>query len=463
MHSPHSKWIHDEIELPCLSEGLDPNSGPWAYRGEEHTYSPIDAPGGIWHYDNRGIRVVDKGPDFIHLETIFLKNEISRRIRLEDIAAFDVSSDQGEYIQRSVVSENCPIWLSRVNPYPTLFLSFYISYLVRDIGRSIVDLHPEVLTGEKFVDGSSWSSRETIWINRRKRGVVVQPGPEWFSVDRPEEPYSDLGMTGELASGVSRIVAKLIRDSSVPGLKSKLFELFPEYWEKLAYNLRIYSIRDQHLPQGAPWFSLGATNCFETVRFHAFHAKDLYLSAEAAFDRELIHQYADASWELAEKLLVLKEVIQKTKEENCLDKTKVGRFAIACRFAQGARERIRKVQGKEYRESFDSASWIQAYGDIIADKILEFQNNNHGALFHVDHIVPLAALPRESWRTHESLAWHPSNLQILTAEENVSKSSSYLGRRLTYKNYDESIGAQALEDLIRRHRLYMQDSEGGSA
>jgi hypothetical protein len=345
MQSPHNKWIYDDIELPCLSEGLDPNSGPWAYRGEEHTYSPIDTPGGIWHYDNRGIRVVDKRPDYIHLETIFLKNEISHRIRLEDIVASDVSSDQGEYIQRSVVSEKCPIWLSRVNPYPTLFLSFYISYLVRDIGRAIVDLHPEVLTGEKFVDGSSWSSGETIWINRRKRGVVVHPGPEWVSVDRPEEPYSDLGMTGELASGVSRIVAKLIRDSSVPGLKSKLFELFPEYWEKLAYNLRIYSFRDGHLPQGAPWFSLGATNCFETVRYHAFHAKDLYLSAEATFDSELIHQCADASWELAEKLLVLKEVIQKTKEENCLDKTKVGRFEIACRFAQGARERISKVHG----------------------------------------------------------------------------------------------------------------------
>lgn len=207
-----------------------------------------------------------------------------------------------------------------------------------------------------------------------------------------------------------------------------------------------------------PWFRLGAANCFEHVRFNAFHAKDLYLSAEAAFDVELMNQYAVASWELAEKLLVLKEVIQKTKEENCLDKSKVGRFAIACRFAQGARERIRKVQGKEFRDSFDSASWIQAYGDIIADKVLEFQSNNPGVLFHIDHIIPLAALPRESWRTHDSLAWHPCNLQILTVEENVSKSSSCLGKRLTCKNYDDSIGAQALDDLIRCHRLYIEDA-----
>lgn len=87
MHFSHSKWIHGAIELPCLSKGLDPNAGPWAYRGDEHTFSPIDTPNGIWYYDNHGIRVVDKGADFVHLETIFLKNEISHRIKLEDITA----------------------------------------------------------------------------------------------------------------------------------------------------------------------------------------------------------------------------------------------------------------------------------------------------------------------------------------------------------------------------------------
>ena len=455
MQFPHNKWISDEIELPCLSGGLDPNAGPWHYRGDEHTYSPVETPSGIWYYDNRGIRVVEKGADFVHLETIYLKNDISHRIRFEDIAAPDVSSDQGEYIQRSIVNEDCPLWLSRVNPYPTLFLSFFISYLVRSIGRAIVNLNPEVLTGDRFVDRSSWSSGETVWIYRRTRSRTHN-GPDWFIETRPNEPYSDLTIVGELASGVARIVSKLIRDETIPGLNPKVLELFPEYWGKLAYNLRIYSIRDQHLPQGAPWFSLGATNCFEHARFHAFHAKDLYLSAEAEFDDKLICQYAEASWELAEKLLVLKEVIQKTKEENCLDKSKIGRFAMACRFAQGARDRIRKVQGKEFRESFDSASWIQDHGDVIADKILEFQNDNHGVLFHIDHIIPLAALPHESWRSHDSLAWHPCNLQILTAEENVSKSSSYLGKRLTYKNYDEKIGAQALEDLNQRYILYTQ-------
>lgn len=119
---------------------------------------------------------------------------------------------------------------------------------MRSIGRAVVDLHPEVLAGEKFVDGSSWSAGETIWITRTKRGVVVHPGPEWFSVERPEEPYSDLVMTGELASGVARMVGTLIRDSAVPGMNPELLDLFSEYWEKLAYNLRIYSISDQHLP-----------------------------------------------------------------------------------------------------------------------------------------------------------------------------------------------------------------------
>jgi hypothetical protein len=157
---------------------------------------------------------------------------------------------------------------------------------------------------------------------------------------------------------------------------------------------------------------------------------------------------------------VLKEVIQKTKEENCLDRSKIGRFAIACRFAQGARERIKKIQGKEYRSFFESESWIENHGDIISEKILEFQLSNEASLFHIDHIVPLAALPYESWRAHDSLAWHPCNLQILTAKENASKSSYYLGKRLTYKDYDEAIGTQALEDLNRRYSLYIQGLGG---
>jgi len=456
MHYSHTKWVSGEIELPCLQDGLDPNAGPKAYRGEEHTYSPIETPSGTWYYDNRGVKIVDSGEGFIHLETIYLKNNISHRIQLDDILAPDISSDQGEYIQRCVVNEKCPFWLSRVNPHPTLFLTFYISYFVRAVGRAIVDLNPEILIGDKFVDKSSWPSSETKWICRRTRGRSAN-GPEWFTETRPDEPHSDLTIIGELASAVARIAAKAIRDEGIPGLNPKLIKLFPEYWEKLAYNLRIYNIRDQHLPQGAPWFSLGATNSFEHVRFSAFHAKDLYLSAEVDFDSSIIRRHAEASWELAEKLQVLKEVIQKTKEENCLDKSKTGRFAIACRFAQGARDRIRKIQGKEYRDFFESESWIENHGDIISEKILEFQLKNEGSLFHIDHIVPLAALPHESWRSHDSLAWHPCNLQILTAKENVSKSSSYLGKRLTYKNYDEAIGAEAIEDLNRRHRLYMED------
>ena len=459
MHHSYSKWISGEIELPCLPEGLDPNAGPHAYRGEEHTYSPVETPGGTWYYDNRGVKVVDRGEDFIHLETVYLKNNISHRIQLDDISAPDMPSDQGEYIQRCVVNERCPFWLTRVNHYPTLFLNFYISCFVRSIGRAIVDLHPEILTGDKFVDKSSYLSSEIKWMMRFKRGNI-HPGPEWFAETRPNEPYSDLTIIAELASAVARIAAKAIRDEALAGLNPRLIELFPKYWEKLAYNLRIYSIRDQHLPQGAPWFSLGATACFEKVRYRGFHAKGLYLLAEAGFDNGLIGQYAEASWELAEKLLVLKEVIQKTKEENCLDKSKIGRFAIACRFAKGARDRIRKIQGKEYRDFFESESWIENHGDIIAEKILEFQLNNEGSLFHIDHIVPLAALPHESWRTHDSLAWHPCNLQILTAKENVSKSSSYLGKRLTYKDYDEAIGAQAIEELYRRHHLYMDDLDG---
>jgi len=468
MHHSLTTWVSDEIELPCLRDGLDPNAGqqardngldpkegPWAYRGVEHAYSPIETPSGTWYYDARHLKIDYIGKGFVHLETIYLKN-VAHRIQLDDILAPDISSDEGEYIQRCVVNEKSLFWLFRVNPYPTLTLGFYISYFVRAIGRAIVDLNPEILIGDKFVDESFSSSSETKWLYRRKRGRLAI-GPEWFTETRPDEPYSDLIIIGELASAVARIAAKAIRDEGIPGLNPKLIKLFPEYWGKLAYKLRKHGTRDGGLPQGAPWFSLGATECFEDVRLWATHAKDLYLLAEADFDSALIRRYAEASWELAEKLLILKEVIQKSTEDNCLDKSRTGRFAIACRFARGARQRIRQIQGKEYRDSFNSESWIENHGDIIAEKILEFQLKNEGSLFHIDHIVPLAALPHESWRSHDSLAWHPCNLQILTAKENVSKSSSYLGKRLTYKNYDEAIGAEAIEDLNRRHRLYMED------
>ena len=311
-----------------------------------------------------------------------------------------------------------------------------------------------MLEGERFAD--STSIRDTTWIYKRRRSKNPPEGREWTSERHPDEPYSDLHAIHELRSATARVVAQVIRDGVIPGLHPSVLKAFPEYWESIGYNLRVHG----RLPMGVPCHSLGATNSFESARFSAFHARDLYLLAEADFDSGLIRHYAEASWELAEKLLVLKEVIQKTKEENCLDKSKIGRFAIACRFAQGARERIRKIQGKEYRDFFESESWIENHGDIISERILEFQLNNEGLLFHIDHIVPLAALPHENWRTHDSLAWHPCNLQILTAKENVSKNSSYLGKRLTYKNYDEAIGAEAIEDLNRRHRLYMENLEG---
>jgi hypothetical protein len=59
--------------------------------------------------------------------------------------------------------------------------------------------------------------------------------------------------------------------------------------------------------------------------------------------------------------------------------------------------------------------------------------DNHGTYWHIDHIVPQAALPYASMdHPNFQLCWTLNNLQPLKAQENLKKSSFYQGRRHFY-------------------------------
>ena len=73
-----------------------------------------------------------------------------------------------------------------------------------------------------------------------------------------------------------------------------------------------------------------------------------------------------------------------------------------------------------------------------------------GIQYHVDHIRPLAA----------GGVHHPTNLRVVTAEENISKGSLFGGKRKTYskkekaelrKEFSESLSLRRRETLSQKH------------
>ena len=60
----------------------------------------------------------------------------------------------------------------------------------------------------------------------------------------------------------------------------------------------------------------------------------------------------------------------------------------------------------------------------------EMSWDNHGSYWHLDHIIPQAALPYDSMEHPNFIkCWALSNLQPLPASENISKGSLYEGKR----------------------------------
>lgn len=99
--------------------------------------------------------------------------------------------------------------------------------------------------------------------------------------------------------------------------------------------------------------------------------------------------------------------------------------------------------------------WLELYGQILADKILEFQNKYHNLTFHIDHIVPLISLPDEYVVDISSLAWHPSNLSVIETNTNLVKGSQLDGKNITRKNRTLEDEEKAIKQLYRERENYL--------
>ena len=63
--------------------------------------------------------------------------------------------------------------------------------------------------------------------------------------------------------------------------------------------------------------------------------------------------------------------------------------------------------------------------------------DNHGTYWHIDHIIPQAALPYSSMEHPNFLkCWSLDNLQPLPAKDNATKGSLYEGKRYRYDDKD---------------------------
>ena len=133
------------------------------------------------------------------------------------------------------------------------------------------------------------------------------------------------------------------------------------------------------------------------------------------------------------------------------DTSRENRYRFVRQYASSIRSRI-KTRG--FRSSAISLSsiqnWIDSYGDILAEMILNFQNRNPGTYFHIDHIVPLASVSDEYAVDILSAVWHPANLQIVSESENLAKSSNLNSKRITQNNRtrEDEISARRQLDIM---------------
>jgi len=98
--------------------------------------------------------------------------------------------------------------------------------------------------------------------------------------------------------------------------------------------------------------------------------------------------------------------------------------------------------------------WKEMHLNALSKMVRDFQKKHPGIHFHIDHIIPLVALPQQVASDIMSLAWHPCNLQIIHEEKNMSKSSTLKGKKITKTNKttdDENLALKELSSLYDIH------------
>ena len=101
------------------------------------------------------------------------------------------------------------------------------------------------------------------------------------------------------------------------------------------------------------------------------------------------------------------------------------------------RQAIKKTGGHKGGSTFDALPYTpQQLREYIENQFDEKMNwDNYGDYWHIDHIIPQAALPYKSLEDENfQKCWALENLQPLEAKENMSKGSLYERERHTYAN-----------------------------
>ena len=154
------------------------------------------------------------------------------------------------------------------------------------------------------------------------------------------------------------------------------------------------------------------------------------------------------------ELASLKQIKRVSRKVRCLDQSIETRLSMAKKFVQSAYERCKNFGIKVPRSSFSGdtiESWMTMHGNALGEIILKYQKKEESPFFHIDHVIPLAALPDDYISDIHSPAWHPANLSILPEEENITKSSLFNGKIIRRKNLDPEIQNEAVAALLARY------------
>jgi hypothetical protein len=98
---------------------------------------------------------------------------------------------------------------------------------------------------------------------------------------------------------------------------------------------------------------------------------------------------------------------------------------------------IRSAKTKHWSRFFSESP--EDYKNHIENQFSDDMNwSNHGSLWHIDHIIPCAALPWDSIEDDNyKKLWHTSNLRPCRIQENLSKGSKHDNKKFFTKSQTE--------------------------
>lgn len=423
--------------LPCLEDGL--TGGAQVNVPSQEVFSPemyqkIKIGKYTWFFNTRKTVAVTQKENKISLEYLNKSGIFLREFDIALIENPDPAKDNGSYHQFAFYNgKQKGSIFQRINTLPTLYLSIKLGEFTTLLAREVLRLYPEIEENYSFI-GSSWR------IGEDKDYWIVRPGYQ-----------RDATINSVLAKAIHRTVAILIRERQLPINDASVFDEYHAFWQSIQHWLQY----KEGFPPNNIYSETSLTGLQKYIKTWMPCSSSFLLDQSINFNLENLPQLAKSVWDLTHKLKNFNEQIKVSRNNNCLNKTIAGRKRLASNFIRSGKQRIRQLYGKEFRESFIVEEWIKIHTDKLIKMILDFQNRNPGVLFHIDHIIPLAVLPREIVIDCQSAAWHPCNLQILSDVDNINKGSLYKGKKYNKSNISFKIYQEAMDDLRQLLNNYL--------